>query len=98
MTRPYETGKTDYSMHMVGHHHKCIQERIRKMRWYSLPAFANNLATFIQQPFSIFNFTEKASLVIGANGNKISAALCIIISRQADGTAMVGVGIKRHIA
>ena len=100
MIRPYSGGKFRFQFHntvnMIGHHDKFTQNHIRKMICNFQPTFIGNTARIIQYHFAIFNFPEQMSPVLAHDGYKIQSCLRIIISLQADGSAMVDEGIIGH--
>ena len=50
----------------------------------------------IQHHYTIRNFSEQTFVVIGADGDKIRPGLRIIVITQADGMAMMNIGIVFH--
>ena len=81
---------------MIRHDNKFVQNNIFSDRICPLPFLHNNPPHVIQHHFPIHNFTKQAFTLPGAYRDKIRAGLRIIVILQADGMAVVYVGVVGH--
>lgn len=81
---------------MIGHDNECTQTDIGETLSQPLPFMAGNLTSAVQPHITILDLAEQAGAAVGDNGDEISAGLGIIVSLQADGTAMVFLWIEFH--
>ena len=79
----------DNSMDMVRHHNEFVQCCVWEMIGDGAPTLRCNPTCLVQCHFTIRDITEQTRAVVRANGEEIRPGLGIIISTQADGSAVV---------
>jgi len=67
-----------------------------KMGWNVQPALFSHAADVVQPHVAIHDFTEQQHPFVGDQGDEICPRLRIIVSLQADGSAMVAVWVIGH--
>ncbi|HEX5410536.1 MAG TPA: hypothetical protein VFZ27_01600 [Terriglobia bacterium] len=90
-------GKTKNRVQMVGHYLKCVEDQRPEPLRQSMPDSLNKPSGIVQDHAAVHDFTEQAFPGLGANGNKIRAASCVIVSGQANGSSMMQARIECHI-
>lgn len=83
-------------MNVIGHDDECIQCNMRKMGGNVQPASFSNAADRIQLHFAIHDVTKQRHTFIGDDGDEIRTGLGVIVPLQADGSAMMAVGVIWH--
>lgn len=78
-------------MRMIRHDDECPQFHVPIMIFQVKPCIADDVSIAVQPHFPIHHIAEQAFPLPCNNGHKICACLRIIISLQADGTAMMPV-------
>jgi hypothetical protein len=77
---------------VVGHYDERIQFNEREMVRDVFPTTLGNLACLVQPHFTVHHMPKEAFPLAGASGDETRAGLGVIVSLEADGTAMVFVG------
>jgi|GEM_PF-6497818 len=83
-------------MNVIGHDDECIQCHMGKMEWNVQPASFSHAADVVQPHVAIHDFAEQQHPFVGDEGDEICPWLGVIIPLQADGSAMMAVGVIRH--
>ena len=80
-------------MEMVGHNYHFVANDVGEfvMR-FAIPFFYHT-SGIIQNHFVVFDFTEQAFAVLRADGDEIQPFRGLIVTLQANGTAVVDVGV-----
>jgi hypothetical protein len=81
-------------MHVVGHDDKGIQFNQWEMVRDVLPTTPGDFARLVQPHFAIDHMAEQARPIAGAHRHEIRPLLGIIMSLQADGSAVGSVRVK----
>lgn len=66
------------------------------MGWNVQPTLFGDAAAIVQTQFALHDFAKQTGAVVGADGDEIRPRLDVIVSLQADGSAMVAVGVIQH--
>ncbi|NMA45830.1 MAG: hypothetical protein GX945_04640, partial [Lentisphaerae bacterium] len=86
--RPHNVGDDNNAVKVIGHDYEFIQINIWEMDWNIIPTLAGNISRIVQSHFAADDFPKQACPVVGADGHKIGPGLGIIVTLQADGTAI----------
>jgi hypothetical protein len=81
-------GDHQNSVDMIRHDDEFIQFHMREMDRYVMPTLLKNPRGIVQLHYTISNIPEQARPALGTDGNKIRPGLGIIVSQQANGTAI----------
>ncbi len=76
-------------MHMVRHHHKCVQHNTDEMLWNCALTFKHNFTRFVQHHLVVDDLTEEALASLRTDGDEVRTRLRIVIARQPDRTALM---------
>jgi hypothetical protein len=80
-------------MKMIGHNNKIMQPHIRTQFGGFQSFAADNVADFIRVHFAVRYIAKHANVVLYAQCYTIYSCLCVIVILQANGMAMVYVGV-----
>jgi hypothetical protein len=83
---------------MVGHDDKGIQFSQREMVRDILPTAPRDFARVVQMLLAVDHVPEQGRSFVGAYRHEIRPWLGIIVSIQADGTAMMSVWVVSHLS
>ena len=83
-------------MYMIGHNRPFIQRGMGEMQRDILPALCRDFARIIQPHDPVGDSPEQTFPMLHAYRHEIGPGLRVIIIAQADGTAMVDVGVVFH--
>jgi len=84
-------------MKMIWHYGELVDCDTKKMRCDLFPPFLDNTSAIIQPHLTIHHLTKQAFPLIRADRDEICSAAAVIIFPQADGMAMVDVGVVFHV-
>jgi len=83
-------------VNMIGHDDERIQCHVGKVGWNVQPTLFGHAAGVVQPHVAIHDFTEQRHPFVGDQGDEICPWLGVIVTFQADGSAMVAVRVIWH--
>ena len=94
--RPYGVGDEDNTVKMIGHDHPFIQFNFLSNLGRMYPFLSDDGTNVIQTHSPLADIAKPTLPLVGAKGKKIRPWLSIVVSFQADRTAMMLLGVKLH--
>ena len=76
-------------MEMVGHDYHFMANDVGEFVMRFAIPFLHHASCVVQYHFVVLDFTKQTFAVLCANGDEIQAFRCIIVTFQADGTAVM---------